>query len=295
MNIHYYLSSLVNRRWTIGFVQGGINSIFDDEPLIVNWVKMPKDRWFADPFILDVTDSEILLLVEDLAYKTNKGVISLLHIDKNTYNITSRKVLLELSTHLSFPIIQRKDGHIYVYPESRYSGKLELYEYNPNEESLTDVSTLCNDSIWDSAIVDCFDKQLLFTSTKEDYHYMAIYQWDEKQKRFIPYTTMTSSIPNLRLGGAPFYYNGEYYFPTQDCSVDYGGALDIKQIYHQDGKFSFRIIKHFTSPNPKYPLGFHTLNIYKDTVVVDANGWRYGKLSALIHFIIELVRKFTHK
>ena len=56
------------KSWTIGFVQGGLKSIIEDASINIQWVKQPIDRWFADPFILDVTDSEIILLVEDFAY-----------------------------------------------------------------------------------------------------------------------------------------------------------------------------------------------------------------------------------
>lgn len=295
MKLSYYISALVNRRWTIGFVQGGMQSVFKDENLQVNWVKMPKDRWYADPFILDVTETEILLLVEDLAYLTNKGVISLLHINKATLEITLRKVLLELPTHLSFPNILRKDGHIYVYPESRNSKKLDLYEYHPEEETLKFVSTICDDEIWDSAIVNFGEESFLFTSNTDDNHYLAIYKWDKKHERFLPYQIVSSDFPNTRLGGAPFCYKGHYYYPAQDCSQDYGGALDIKQIDYQNGTFTFKTLKHFTSPNRKYPLGFHTLNEYKGVVVVDANGWRYGIIGALCHSIIEFFRKLSDK
>lgn len=109
------LRVLTTYHWALGFVRGGLEMIMEGDHLEVDWVKMPKDRWYADPFILDVTNEEILLLVEDLEYKIGKGVISLLHINRATMEITSKKVLLELPTHLSFPAIWRKDGHIYIY------------------------------------------------------------------------------------------------------------------------------------------------------------------------------------
>ena len=48
-------------------------------------------------------ETEILVLVDDYEYNLEKGVISLLHINRKTMEIISRKVLLELSIHLSFP------------------------------------------------------------------------------------------------------------------------------------------------------------------------------------------------
>lgn len=86
MRIKKYINQLTAVNWALGFVRGGMQSVMELDHLDVDWVKMPKDRWFADPFILDVTDDEILLLVEDYAYATKKGVISLLHISINGDN-----------------------------------------------------------------------------------------------------------------------------------------------------------------------------------------------------------------
>lgn len=290
----FHLSSIVNTHWTIGFVRGGMHSVFNDDTLIIDWIDMPNERWFADPFILDVTDTEILLLVEDFEYAKNKGIISLLHIDRNTKKIISRKELLELDTHLSFPNILRKDCDIYVYPESKQSGRLDIYEYNKTEETLKYSATICDDIVWDSAIVDYFGTSLLFTASKDNYQ-LDIYQWDKNSNRFVPYQTVTSAEPNSRLGGAPFKYMNKYYIPSQDCSHIYGGALDIKCIEYKDGIFNTEVVKHLSSPNRKYQLGFHTLNEYKGVVVVDANGWRYGKIGAFCHSVIEFFRKLKNK
>ena len=107
MKIIQKIKNLGNACWALGFVRGGMQAVMEPDHLDVDWVKMPKDRWFADPFVLDVTDAEILLLVEDYGYDTRKGIISLLHINRATMEIMSRKVILETPTHLSFPAIWR--------------------------------------------------------------------------------------------------------------------------------------------------------------------------------------------
>ena len=43
-----------NWRWEIGFVDNSFAGLVDEEPLKVHWVELPfRDRWFADPYILD--------------------------------------------------------------------------------------------------------------------------------------------------------------------------------------------------------------------------------------------------
>lgn len=289
MRIKKYINQLTAVNWALGFVRGGMQSVMELDHLDVDWVKMPKDRWFADPFILDVTDDEILLLVEDYAYATKKGVISLLHIDKASMEITSRKVLLELSTHLSFPAILRKDGHIYIYPESAQSGRLDLYEFRPESETLTFVQTICDDVVWDSYITEAFGEPLMFTASKNDY-YLDIYQWDDKKKRFVMKEELHSDEPNMRMGGGVFCYHNSPYYPAQYCKRSYGGAIDIKRINYSNEKFELSTVKHLTSPHPNYRLGMHTMNEYKGVVVIDVKGYRYAKIGTMIAKLVKLKR-----
>lgn len=301
MKIFDKIIELGTRCWALGFVRGGLPSIMDGEHFECDWVKMPKGRWFADPFILDVTDDEILLLVEDYAYATKKGVISLLHIDRATMEITSHKVLLELPTHLSFPAIWRKDDHIYVYPESAKSGKLDMYEFHTETETLTFVQTICDDVVWDSYITEAFGNPLLFTASKNDYQ-LDIYKWDSKINRFIHYDEVHSELKNSRLGGALFEYRGEMYYPAQNCERVYGGAIDIKRIVESRepkvDRFRVETVKHLESPHPTMKLGMHTLNEYKGVVVIDVHGYKYGWKGAAIAWLVALKKKvkgFTSK
>ena len=287
------LKRLINRYteqcWAVGFVRGGMQTIMESDHMDVDWIKMPKDRWFADPFVLDVTDDEILLLVEDFGYDIRKGVISLLHINRATMEIMSRKVLLEQPTHLSFPAILRKDGSIYIYPENAQGGQLDMYEYYPKTETLSYVNTICDDAVWDSIITDDFGKPLLFTASWDDYHF-DIYQWNEKEGKYISSLQIVSDVPTMRMGGGVYKYNNSLYYPAQDNSRTYGGAIDIKQIHYANGAFSFETTKHIESPSKKYSLGLHTVNEYKGIVVIDVKGYRYGKIGELMAKLVAIWR-----
>lgn len=287
------IRSLTDGCWALGFVRGGLQTVMEADHLDVDWVKMPEDRWFADPFVLDVTDEEILLLVEDYPYATKKGVISQLHINRKTMEITSRKVLLDLPHHLSFPAIWRKDGHIYVYPESAKSGRLDMYEYSAKKEELTFVKTICDDVIWDSYITEAFGEQLLFTGahTNNDY-ILDIYRWDNKKERFLHFDEVHSRFKNSRLGGALFEYKGEMYYPAQNCERVYGGAIDIKRIELENERIrELETVKHLESPHPTMKLGMHTMNEYKGVVVIDVKGYRFGWIGAMMARLVSLKKR----
>lgn len=298
MSIIKKIGRLADKCWALGFVQGGMQTVMEAERLEVDWVKMPKDRWYADPFVLDVTDEEILLLVEDYGYKVRKGVISLLRINKITMEIASRKVLLELPTHLSFPAIWRKDRRVYVYPESAGSGRLDMYEYDAEKEDLTLEKTICDDVVWDSYITEAFGEPMLFTAAKNDYQ-LDIYRWDDKKDRYVSWQKIPSDMKNSRMGGAVFEYKGQYYYPAQNCEKTYGGAIDIKRVKSEEvrGKSVFRVetVKHIESPRPTMKLGIHTMNEYKGVVVIDVHGYRYGKIGEFIAKLVNQKKRITNR
>lgn len=293
--IRKIIRKLGEQCWALGFVRGGMQSVMEDDSLQVDWVHMPKDRWFADPFVLEVKDNEIQLLVEDYAYAKAKGIISLLKINRQTMEITARKELLELPTHLSFPCILRKDGHIYVYPESAQSWRLDMYEYHPGTETLTFYKTICDDTVWDSCITEYFGEPLLFTANKNDY-YLDIYANNSKTQRFEPFVLggVKSELPNSRMGGQLFKWKDKIYYPAQDCSRGYGSAIAIKEVKCEDGKFTTQVVKTIQSPHPTMTLGMHTLNEYKGVVMIDVRGSRYV-LGRIVDALVKMKKNIKHE
>ena len=79
--------NLLNISWNIGFLN--IDKDFVNKSTWdIRWMKHNyKDRWFADPFILKVTNDEIIVLVEEFYDPIHRGRISKLTIDKQYYNI----------------------------------------------------------------------------------------------------------------------------------------------------------------------------------------------------------------
>lgn len=272
---------LLRSRWELGLVKDGLDGVFADKPLEVDWIINPcRDRWFADPFVLDVTDDYVYVLAEEYEFKTRKGRIAKLSVNRRTHKIDSFVILLELPTHLSFPNILRKDGHVYVYPESAYSGKLDLYEYDRLQEKLVFVQTICDDVVWDSSIFDMAGAPLLFTARTNDY-YLDIYSWDADKSRFVFSQSIPSQDKSSRMAGQPIAYGGKTYIPTQYCEKVYGGGVVIKEVLPDGNTFSFKVVKRLESPHPKRRIRMHTLNVYKGVAIIDVGGYDYpwfGKL-----------------
>lgn len=293
MKFKQLIEKLGAKYWALGFVINGLEGVMNDNPIRVEWLKMPKDGWFADPFILDVSDDEIQVLVEEMPVgNPQKGVIILLNIDRQSMELKSQKVILEQSTHLSFPSILRENDKIYIYPESANSGKLDVYEYNSATETVTFVKTICDDVVWDSCITDLFGERMLFTAAHNDL-VLDIYKWDESKDRFLPWKQVFSDNKNSRMGGQLFEYKGEVYYPAQDCNIGYGSAIQIKKISYKDGNFSTKTVKKITSTHPKMKLGLHTMNEYNGVVVIDVHGYRHPFCGKIIDWMVRLKKRIV--
>lgn len=274
-------------KYNIGFIDGNLQSVMEGEPIKVNWMKHHyKDRWFADPFILDVTDNEIIVLVEEWYDPIQRGRISKLTIDKQTFELLNLKVMIETDFHLSFPAIDRRPNGIYIHPESCAINKLELYKYNPNTDSFNKVSSLSNLPLTDSVCNDYFGQNLMFSTKLPDANgkELGIYYWDSNIEKYAlkEYYHFKENIS--RMAGNFFKYQGKVYRPAQVCIKSYGDAVSIQEVNNLNGVYNFREIRRIYSPHHDLDLGFHTFNIYKDIIVVDAIGYRRAKICHILRW-----------
>ena len=288
--IHY----IKDTKYNIGFVDSCLKDIIEGSlPIKVNWLNHPyKDRWFADPFILDVTDNEIWVLVEEWYDPINRGRISKLIIDKQTYKLKDILVLLELETHLSFPAIRRAQDGIYVYPENSVTGKLTEYKYIPEKEKLEISDIIANEPLTDAIQTDCFGEKLLFSTRLPDANGkdLYIYQFSEKTKVFTEINQYHYNENLSRSAGDFFIYGEKIYRPSQACIKSYGDAVSIQEVNYNNGQFYEKEVRRIYSPHPDLDLGFHTFNIYRDMIVVDAVGYRLAKLCHLLRHLKHLVK-----
>ena len=283
-----------NIKYNIGFVDGSLKDIIEGNlPIKVNWMKHSyKDRWFADPFILDVTDKEIWVLVEEWYDPINRGRISKLVIDKHSYKLKDIIVLLELESHLSFPAIKRAQDGIYIYPENSVTGKLTEYKYIPEKEKLEISSIIVNEPLTDAIQTDFFGEQLLFSTRLPDANGkdLYIYKYSEKTKSFKEVCQYHYNENLSRSAGDFFKYGEKIYRPSQVCIKSYGDAVSIQEVKCEDGQLCEKEIRRLYSPHPDLDLGFHTFNTYKDVIVVDAVGYRRAKLCHLLRNLKHIVK-----
>lgn len=288
------LSNFVSCRWDIAFLDESLHDVvLGRTPHFKEPFNPYKNEcWFADPFILDVTETEIYVLVEEMPHNINKGRISKLTINKDKWAITNKEVILEEPWHLSFPFIIREEGKIFVAPESAYSKAWYLYELitdKDGKDKLQRVKKLCDDVVWDSIITNYWNEPIMFTAVHDDFH-LDIYKKDETTGLFTQYESIESKQQNMRMAGDLFMDENQIYCPSQNSRPgSYGEAVEIKRVSHDVDGWHFQTTNKIQPPKGILNDGIHTFNEYKGVIVVDIH--RQANLLSLIIKKLVILKK----
>jgi hypothetical protein len=197
----------------------------------------PKDRFWADPFILK-RNRNYYIFFEELIYTQNRGKISVIEMDENG-NYTKPKVVLETEYHLSYPFLIEDNGELYMIPETEQNRTIELYKCVefPNKWELE--KTLFRDlKAVDSTIFKYNDKYWLFTNLTEYEGEDVINELHLFYSEHLLSDTWTSHPQNpittnhafSRPAGNIFVQNNKVFRPAQNCSKHYGYGIQIQEI-----------------------------------------------------------------
>ena len=280
--------------WNLGFITDDITDVIKSDKLNIHWMKHNyTDRWFADPYLLEVTDKQIVVLVEEFCYKLRKGRIARLVVSRPDYVLQDMKIILELPTHLSFPVIYRKDNEVYVMPENSKSGGIVIYRYDEQNFKLEKVQEVSMLPLTDATIVKLKSGEEYVFSTKlpnPNGDELQIYSFDGKTMLMDEKPIASVSFPSniARNAGDAFYIDEQMYRPAQDCNKCYGNGIVIQKVNKEGNTFMFETINSFHSANPDYSLGYHTFNMKKGLIVVDGHRYRFPKMVQLLNFLSKL-------
>ena len=248
----------------------------------VRWLDVRRyknEGWFADPFVLSVNGNIIELFAEEMIYKTGRGIIAYLKVDINSCEILEKHTILELDTHLSFPIYIRDNGKLYVYPENYQTGSLRIYEFDEQAKSLVYPRIIINAPLLDTQIVKLEGSYYAFgvqfqTGLQKDTQKLYIHQADAL---FGDYK-LVQVIENLKCeergAGMIFTEKGRLIRPAQCCEGGYGKEVILYDLQRDHSGFEEKEIGRVI-PDRKSRNGniLHTYNKMNGWVVID--GWRY--------------------
>ena len=242
--------------------------------------------WFADPFILEVTNSEIVLIVEEYEYKKRKGRISEIIVDKSNYKLKSVCPVLEKDTHLSFPYIIKDESKVYVCPENYASGGVYLYRRR-DDGQLVEPIKIIDSPLVDTQFLKKDDTYYAFgvetvTGKNEESRVLKIYKSSAITKPFVFWIEIKNLFSEER--GAGLIYNNDQMIirPAQSCERSYGDSLIFYQMKIEENSVKEVLINRlYPKMFGRYGLGLHTFNFEKGIYVVDGKDYRQYPISQI--------------
>ena len=259
------LCRLLQARWAIAF--------WVDGRLMV--VGNPyRDRWFADPFIVDADERVVALLVEDYSLRSMKGSISEIVVDRDTWRICRRRTVLDEPLQLSFPYIVRREGsRVWFMPESSRARRLTLYCYDRTDGRCHRERDLVADDLSDTILLD--GHVLATRGEGLNGPVLNVYRPHDDGFEEAPALTFAENV--ARNAGAVFEHEGRRYRPAQVCNGWYGEAISIQEVTGADGHWTMNEVRRIMPP-----CGFegtHTLNTYEGLWVTDLKYYPHPWLS----------------
>ena len=278
--------------WRIGFLQNTLEEVIAGAEPEIKWMRAKhQDGWFADPFVLKVTDTAISLLAEEFRYKTGKGRIVRLDIDRETLTLEKVTPLID-GCHLSFPFIistlptegseaagsrfkvqGSKPSGLSMLPTDFHSSRQAII-FNPqfsiafgddchdsvNQASLLTLAApiilervMCDKPLVDAVIYE----DHVFATSFPDPNGKSLGVYELSEDGCLLERTVTFDENVAHNAGAFFKIGEKVYRPAQECNEWYGHALSIQE--YQQGTF------HEVRRIP----GLHTLNMFQGVTVVD--------------------------
>ncbi len=250
---------------------------FDHAKLITS----PKDRFYADPFIISVEQEpkkkKTFIFFEELIYTQKKAHISVGElINEELINI---KPIIQEEFHLSYPYTFKDNGDWFLIPESRQNKTVRLYKCTDFPYQWQLESIIIEDiELLDSSIHKQDGTYFLFANKYQpnrdtSNECLVVYFSDSLTGEWHahPLNPLVTNITNSRPAGKLFEHDGKLILPTQNCALRYGYAINFNEIEISKTHFSMKRVSGLSPDWHKNNLGSHTWNSDGETVVIDGH------------------------
>ena len=195
----------------------------------------PRDGFIADPCAVE-HNNNILIFYERWSKKIARGYIELIEMTSEGVLLDPVCVLKE-NWHLSYPYVFKWKNQWWMVPESAEIGRVDLYRASRFPYEWGWHSTLLrNVNAVDSTLAEINGHWWMWTSTApqwvDNWDVVKLYMAESPLGPWVehPLSPVVSDVRCARPAGRPFFRNGYWIRPTQDCSQGYGSALNFRRI-----------------------------------------------------------------
>ncbi len=250
-------------------------------------LKATKRYWYADPFLFE-KNGKTYLFVEMFDNVKEKGLIGYSEFIDGKF--TQPQVVLEESFHLSYPYVFEENDIVYMMPETRDDGCIQLYRAKkfPTEWVKDRVVVKIKDAV--DTVIDCDDIiTSVITSPAEMKTQLEIFNIKTGKPSFENPVKPTDQIS--RGAGRIIEHKGMRLRPAQNCTnANYGSGLIFYEINksessYSEKKYSELFPSQIASGNDTV-LGVHTYARTNEIELVDVKKKRFN-----LRRIIWIVKK----
>jgi hypothetical protein len=246
-------------------------------------IEPPKDRLWADPFVIQDGD-RAWIFVEEMLFAEGRGVLAVIEARRDgTWSPPVR--ILERPYHLSYPCVFRWNGAFYMIPETGGSGTVQLFRATDFPYHWEQVSVLLRDlEAVDATPFEHDGRWWLYlttASTPNVYDELSLYTADTPLGPWTPHrlNPLLSDLTGGRCAGRPFLHDGAHLRAAQNGIPRYGHAMQLRQLLTlDDTTWQEQTLTPIPPTWAPHLAGTHTLNVDGEVVVVDGmrDRWRRG-------------------
>lgn len=237
----------------------------------------PKDRFWADPFIV-ARDNKYYVFIEEFLFSEKKGHISLIVMNKDgSWEMPVR--VLEASYHLSYPFVFEFENNLYMIPESYDNQTVELYRctaFPRKWEFQKNLMEKCG--AIDTTLFQWQGKWWMFANQIETAgasfcDELFLYYSDSPfSENWTPHprNPIVSDVRSARPAGRLFVRNGRLYRPSQNSSRHYGYGFNICEITKlTETEYEEKIVSRVEPNWDQNIVSTHTINYEDGLTIVD--------------------------
>ncbi len=179
--------------------------------------------------------------------------------------------------HLSYPFVVEDDGRLFCMPESSAAAEIALYELERFPDRWSKRTTLITGRGYVDATVFRYEQRwwLAASEVAAKGANCELHLWFAERLGG-PWTAHARNpvkidVRSARPAGAPFWADGAFYRPAQDCSSTYGARVVLNRVqvltphaFREEVAASVEPDRH-----GRYPAGLHTLSRFGTRTLID--------------------------
>lgn len=200
------------------------------------WLPDDGARYYADP-VLWHEDGRDFLFVEEFPYTTGRGIIAYTELDENGRPKFAPRPVIERQTHLSYPLMFRHEGAIYMIPENAAENHLPLYRATSFPDQWVECEPLvAGTGLHDATLLEHGGMWWLLANEAREggssWDCLCLFSAPGPLGPFVPHPANPVLVDArlARSGGPIIKADGKLIRPVQNCLGGYGRFLRFTEI-----------------------------------------------------------------